>query len=431
MQVSEDILHFAWKYRLYRLGPLQTECGEPVAVLAVGFHNKDAGPDFSQCRVRIGDTEWVGNVELHVRSSDWTRHRHQHDKAYNNVILHVVFEHDVDVRREDGTILPTLAMRERMFPQMLHQHRELMSGMYWIPCERQLHEVPRIKVDHWLDRMLVERLESRTGQLAALLNQCQGSWEEVAYRWLARAFGFKVNAEAFEQLAHRVPLSLFEKYRADPILVDALYFGQAGLLEEESAEGMYPRQLLREYQYLKRLHGLTPLQPSQWKFMRMRPANFPTQRIAQFAALLRQRGRLFANMLAVSDVREIRSWFSALPVHPYWQEHYRFGGKPTRHSGQLGESSISLLLVNVVAVILFGYGKYVGKETYIYRSIALLEAVGAEKNALLHRFAALGVHAPAASTTQALLHMKTSYCDKKRCLDCGIGTHIIQRSREI
>lgn len=431
MRVTEDILHFAWKYRLYQSSRLHTVCGEQVDVLAVGFHNKDAGPDFSQCRVRIGDTEWVGNVELHVRSSDWTKHRHQYDKAYNNVILHVVYEYDADVRRQDGTTLPTLTLQERVFPDVLQQHRELMSGMYWIPCERQLHAVPRIKIDHWLDRMLVERLESRMGQLEALLHQCQGSWEEVAYRWLARAFGFKVNADAFEQLTQRIPLSLFEKHRADPILADALYFGQAGLLDEESSEGMYPRQLLREYQYLQRLHGLTPLQASQWKFMRMRPANFPTQRIAQFVALLRQRGRLFADMLAVSDVREIRSWFSALPVHPYWQEHYRFGGKTTRHSGQLGESSISLLLINVVAVILFGYGKYMGKEMYIYRAIALLEAVNAEKNALLQRFAALGLHALAASTTQALLHMKTFYCDKKRCLECGVGAHIIQQKRKI
>lgn len=431
MSVAEDILHFAWKYRLYQPAPLATACGEQLVVLGVGVHNTDAGPDFSQSRVRIGDTEWVGSVELHVRSSDWTKHRHQHDKAYNNVILHVVYEHDGDVCREDGTVPPTLELRDIILPDVIQRHRQMMSGMYWIPCERQLHTVPPIKTDHWLDRMLVERLESRMEQLVALLDQCQGSWEEVTYRWMARAFGFKVNAGAFEQLAQQVPLGLFEKHRADPILVDALYFGQAGLLAEESSTGMYPRQLLREYRHLQKLHGLTPLEGSQWKFLRMRPANFPTQRIAQFAALLMHRGRLFADMIAVSDVREIRTWFTGLPVHPYWQEHYRFGGRPTRHSGQLGDDSISLLLINVVAVILFSYGKYVGKELYIYRAVALLEGVRSEQNAVLQRFAELGIHALAASTSQALLQMKTSYCDKKRCLECGIGTHIIKQNKEI
>lgn len=431
MSVTEDILHFAWQYRLYQPGQLATADGEKLVVLGVGRHNTDAGPDFLEARLRIGDTEWVGSVELHIHSSDWPKHRHQHDKAYNNVVLHVVYEHDGDVQRADGTVPPTLALRPILIPGVLQRYRELMSGMYWIPCERQLGEVPRIKVDHWLDRMLVERLESRMGQVLALLDECQGSWEEAAYRWLARGFGFKVNADPFERLARNVPLALFEKHRADRILVDALYFGQAGLLDGESADGMYPRQLAEEYRYLQKLHGLVPMEGSQWRFLRMRPANFPTQRIAQFAALLLQRGRLFADLLAVSDVREIREWFADLPVHPYWQEHYRFGGRPARHSGQLGNDSVSLLLINVVAVILFCYGKYMGKEAYIYRAIALLEGIQPEKNALLQRFAGLGVHASAASASQALLHMKKSYCDRKRCLDCSIGTHIIKQKKEI
>lgn len=427
MSLTEDILHFAWKFRLYDPYLLKTVEGQDLVILDVGIHNSNAGPDFIQSRVRIDDTEWVGNVELHVRSSDWRRHRHQYDKAYNNVILHVVYEHDDHVSREDGTHLPTWVFGPVLLPSVLQRHRELVSGMYWIPCERQLHGVPKIKIDHWLDRMLVERLESRMEQVIGLVDACNGNWEEAAYRLLARGFGFNVNADAFECLAECVPLTLFEKHRSNSIQATALYFGQSGLLDEENADGVYPRELLREYRYLQKLHGLEPMQLSQWKFMRMRPANFPTLRIAQFTALLLQRGRLFADVLATSDVREIRAWFDKLPVHPYWQAHYRFGGPSSKHSEQLGSISVSLLLINVVAVILFCYGKYLGKEAYIYRSIALLEGVKPENNATLRRFGDLGVEASAASVSQGLLHMKKFYCDKKRCLQCGIGTHIIKQ----
>lgn len=430
MSLTEDILHFAWKYRLYQPGQLATVGGEDVVVLDVGIHNMDAGPDFLQSRLRIGDTEWVGSVELHIRSSDWMRHRHQQDRAYNNVVLHVVYEHDNDVQREDGTVPPTVAIGSILNPGVLQRHRELMSGMYWIPCEHQLSEVSKIKVDHWLDRMLIERLESRMDQVLALVKECEGNWEEATYRWLARGFGFKVNTDAFEQLARHVPLNLFEKHRTNQIMVEALYFGQAGLLNEENSDGVYTRQLMSEYHYLQKLYGLEPMEGSQWKFLRMRPANFPTLRIAQFTALLSKRGRLFSDILTVSDVREIRTWFEGLHIHPYWQSHYRFGGRPSKHLGQMGHSSVSLLLINVVAVILFCYGKYMGKETYIYRAIALLEAIQPERNAVLQRFGDLGIQAEAASTSQALLHMKKIYCDKKRCLACSIGTHIIKQRKE-
>lgn len=431
MAVTEDILHFAWKHRLFQPSHLLTEDGKRLIVLDVGMHNMDAGPDFLQCRLRIDETEWVGSVEIHVRSSDWTRHRHQYDKAYNNVILHVVYEHDNEIWREDGTLPPTLALHAILHPDIIQRHRELMSGMYWIPCQQQIRQVPRIKVDHWLDRVLIERMESRMDQVLALVDECEGSWEEASYRWLARGFGFKVNAEAFEQLARHVPLRLFEKHRANSIAVDALYFGQSGLLQEADPTDIYTRQLLTEYQYLQKLHQLTPMSASHWRFLRMRPANFPTLRIAQLTSLLLKRGRLFADILTVSDTREIHTWFSVLPIHPYWREHYTFKERANRHSAQMGDSSVSLLLINVVAVILFCYGKYMGEEAYIYRAITLLESISPEKNAILQRFIDLGVPAVTASTSQALLHMKKSYCDRKRCLTCSIGTHIIKQKNEI
>lgn len=426
MTLSEDILHFVWKYRLFTREQLYTLSGKTVGVLQTGTHNHNAGPDFLEARVVLGEVEWGGSVEIHIRSSDWERHRHHLDQAYNNVVLHVVYEYDRPAYREDGTLLETLELKQRIPESVLPRYRELMSGMWWIPCEKQIHLVEPFRVSQWLSRLLMERLEHRIEAINRLLDQQRGSWEDVCYIWMARSFGFKVNADAFEQLARSLPQSIIAKHRHSPLAVEALFFGQAGLLDGVSFEDAYPQALQREYGHLRRLHGLRPVSGAGWRFMRTRPGNFPTIRIAQFAALCLRSTQLFAAITGAAATKTLKTFFDDLPVNPYWLTHYRFDRLSPRHGSQLGGSSVDTLLINAIAGIIFAYGKYIGKETYLYRAVALLETLKAENNAVIKRFSALGITAEQAAESQALLQMKAFYCDRKKCLDCGIGLQLIK-----
>ena len=426
MTLSEDLLHFIWKYRLFTKHDLYTQSGKPIRILHVGTHNQDAGPDFLAARLVIGEVEWGGNVEIHMRTSDWERHSHHQDKAYNNVILHVVYEHDKITYREEGTPLETLELKSRIATTFLPRYRELMSGMWWIPCEKMIHRVPAFHLSQWLSRLLMERFEYKIAAIYNLLDEKRGSWEDTCYIWVARNFGFKVNADAFEQLARNLPLSVIGKHKNNPLLVEALFFGQAGMLADRDFEDAYPQALKREYAHLQRLHSLQPMEAAAWRFMRTRPGNFPTVRIAQLSALCLRSTQLFAAITGTSEIRSLRAFFDNLPINPYWLKHYRFDAVSASGGNQLGQRSIDILLINAVAGIIFAYGKYVGKEMYIYRAIALLEALKAEDNAVLNRFAALGIKSVNAADSQALLQMKTFYCDKKKCLDCGVGLQLIK-----
>ena len=428
MTLPEDILHFIWKYRLYHTHGIQTVSGETLTVLDAGTHNRDSGPDFLAARIRIGDTEWGGNVEIHVRSSDWDVHHHQFDKAYNNVVLHVVYEHDKTISREDRTLPATLELKPLVPAHILPNYREMMSGMYWIPCEKLIHRVSPFQLSQWLSRLLIERFEHRVSTIYELLAQQRGSWEDTCYIWMARSFGFKVNAQAFEQLARNLPQTIIAKHKHSPLAAEALFFGQAGLLEDIVFADEYPQKLQAEYSYLRTLHSLKPMDASIWKFMRIRPGNFPSVRIAQFAALCLRSSHLFSAIIDIKEVSALRSMFESLPVHPYWRKHYRFDALSPIHGCQLGRRSIDVVLINAVAVILFAYGKYIGKEVYIYRAIALLESLKAEDNVVLKRFSALGVQARQAAESQALLQMKAFYCDKKKCLACGVGLQLIKQN---
>lgn len=428
MTLSEDILHFVWKYRLF-IGPnLCAQSGKAVRVTHTGMHNHDAGPDFLAARMLIDDIEWSGNVEIHLRASDWERHRHHQDKAYNNVILHVVYEHDKPAYREDGTLLETLELKDRIPTHILPKYRELMSGMWWIPCEKLIHSVPPFHLSQWLSRLLMERFEHKISAIYTLLEQQRGSWEDTCYLWMARSFGFKVNSDAFEQLARSLSRSVVAKHKNNSLAVEALFFGQAGMLDDVTFADAYPQELQREYAHLRQLHSLQPLGAATWRFMRTRPSNFPTVRIAQFAALCLRSTQLFAAIIGNTEPHSLKAFFDQLPVNAYWRQHYRFDTPSSPRENQLGGGSIETLLINTIAGILFAYGKYIGKETYIYRAIALLEGLRAEDNAVLRRFSALGVKAAQAAESQALLQMKAFYCDKKKCLDCGVGLQLIKHN---
>jgi Protein of unknown function (DUF2851) len=442
MHLTEDLLHYLWKFRLFNNHELKTADGEILEIISTGIHNKHAGPDFENAKIHIGQTLWAGNVEIHLRSSDWSRHQHQYDKAYNNVILHVVYQHDQQILRTDGTEIPVLVVENLIPPTIANNYTQLMQGLNWIPCEKLLVNVDSFHVKNWLSRVLIERLEEKTRLVNARLTEYKGSWDDAFYIIMARNFGFKVNAVPFELLARALPQQILAKHKNNPLQIEALIFGQAGFLNENQAinhlkaaiysnkdiKDEYAKKLKREYQFLQKKYKLTSVDKYIWKYMRLRPQNFPTIRLAQFAALIIKSSHLFSKILEIKDVKMIKKLFYDLPVNVYWHTHYRFDAEASGSSTQLGEQSVNNILINTVAVFLFAYGKSTDDVSYINRAMALLENVSAEANQIINRFKQIGIESDKAYASQALLQLKKTYCDEKKCLHCGIGIKLINQA---
>jgi Protein of unknown function (DUF2851) len=421
--MRESFLHFLWRWRRFDLRDLTTTTGEPLAIHHPGEPNTDAGPDFFNARLRIGDTEWAGNVEMHLRASEWITHNHNADSAYDNVVLHVVLEDDKPILRKNGDPIPCLNLTDRIPPHLLETYQQLEQDRSWIPCAAQFRQVPDIIKLNWYDRLLVERLEHKTDDVAALLDATTNHWEDAFYRALARSFGLKINAAPFEALAHSLPLMVLAKHKNSILQTEALLFGQAGLLEGPFAEA-YPAELAKEYQFLRHKYGLTPLEGSQWKFLRLRPANFPTLRMAQFAALVTQSVHLFSKILEANTVRELEHLFAA-QLSTYWHTHYLFDKTSPKRNKTLGRDFIHLLLINTIVPFLFHYGKTKRQTEFQDKALRLLEELPAESNAIIDGWADLGVVCRNAYQSQALLQLKTKYCDTRNCLACAIGHNLL------
>ncbi len=424
MNLREDLLHFIWQYRLFNHNGLHTVSGKRLCIQQPGLRNTHSGPDFEQARICLDETVCAGHIEIHLRSSDWNTHGHQYDAAYNPVILHVVYIHDKEVYLADGSVPETLELKPLVAESLFARYRMLMEARSWIPCEQLIAGADTGQAMIWLNRMLVERMECKTEFVIRLLEKQHGDWEEVCHILIARSFGMKVNSGAFETLARSLPSKLLARYRDRPASIEALIFGQAGFLNDVFQEG-YPLALQREYRYLRQAHQLQPMQAAQWKFLRMRPLNFPTIRLAQYAALCTTGYPLLRYIL--SYARDMPSGrLASLPVNEYWQTHYHFKHPSGVHAVQPGNRAIDNILINTFAVVLFAYGKYVGKELYIYQAEQLLSSIKPEANAITGRFATLHMKAQHAGDSQALLHLKENYCDKKRCLKCSIGLQIVK-----
>ncbi|MBK9338962.1 MAG: DUF2851 family protein [Lewinellaceae bacterium] len=422
--MREDFLYFLWRWRRFDARDLRTTDGQAIEILHPGELNAHAGPDFFNARVRIDGTLWAGNVEMHLNASDWLVHRHDTDPAYDNVVLHVVLEEDRPVQRPDGTRLPCLELHRRIPPSLLDKYLRLEHERAWIPCERAYLTIPEIVRINWLDRLLVERLEQKTVAAAQTVTSTGQHWEEAFYRQLARSFGLKINVEPFEALARALPLRLLAKHQNSLFQMEALLFGQAGLLEE-ALEEEYPRALAKEYRFLRHKYDLTPLSAGHWKFFRLRPAGFPTVRLAQLAALLHRSTLLFSSVLAARNLGEVENLFEA-EVSDYWRTHFRFGKTSAPRSKPLGREFVHLLLINTVTPFLFHYGRAKGMPEQQDRALQLLEGLPPESNTVVGGWAALSQTAQNAAQSQALLHLKTHYCDAKRCLECAVGTAILR-----
>lgn len=429
MLFTEDFLHYVWKFKLYDFRNLKTTDGEPVEVLSAGIHNFNAGPDFHNVRIKIGDTVWAGNAEIHIHSGDWHKHNHTFDEAYSNVVLHVVYKNSEPVLLPNGKPIPTVELINRI-PEDLHTryHHLVYGNQQIIPCEGTIKTVSGLTLHNWLTRVLVERLQKKSVMVINALKHNRGDWEETFYQILAANFGFKVNALPFELLTKSLPQNILAKHKNSALQIEALIFGQAGFLEDDFTDE-YPTKLKAEYQFLQKKYSLTPVEKHLWKFMRMRPQNFPTVRLAQFAALVLQANHLFSKILEVDSIAALRKLFSNIVVNSYWTDHYRFDAESKPVSKKFGDASVDLLLMNTVAVILFTYGSHHQKQDYINRSLALLEDLPLEQNQVVNDFKYLGVKVKSAFESQALLELKNSYCNHKKCLQCGVGNEILNLSR--
>lgn len=420
--MNEELLYYLWQHRLYDMEGLATTDGEPLSVIHPGQRNHDSGPDFGHARVQVGSLQWAGNVEIHVKTSDWFKHGHEQDAAFDKLILHVVYEHDLDKTPGDA---PILELKGRINDALLDRYRQLQAAMHWVHCENLIGEVNDLTVKITLDRMAVERLERKTQDIEALLQQNTGNWEETMYQLTARNFGLRANRDTFELLARSLPQKLISKHKSNLMQIEALLFGQAGLLQVVDEPDEYVQQLLKEYNYLQKLYRLTPLQAHQWKFMRMRPAAFPTLRLAQFAVLLHQSSHLFSKITEKSDIKALKELFH-VSASSYWETHYRFGESSVKRPKELGDSMRQLLLINLVAPMLFAYGNYKGDQNLRDRALELLDSLKPEKNNVISRWAVIRYKAQTALESQALLQLKTEHCDRKDCLQCAIGSKLLQ-----
>lgn len=422
--MREDFLHYLWRTRRFNLNDLKTTKGEAIEIQNFGEHNSNAGPDFLNATIRIGNMIWAGNVEMHVKASEWMQHGHQNDKAYNNVILHVVFEENESILKENTEGVATLELRERIPEGIAQKYWSLMHNEHWIPCQQQFYTVSELTKTLWCERLLVERLEDKTEAIATSLDQNKMDWEETFYQFIARSFGAKVNAEPMEWLARSLPHRILAKHKNNLFQVESLIFGQSGLLEK-GFEDKYPTLLAKEHTFLSHKHQLTPIETVAWKFSKLRPPNFPTIRLAQLAGLVHQSSHLFSRILESDSVENIKKLFD-VKISAYWHDHYTFDTPSVLRPKTIGDDALNGIFINTIVPFLFYYGKLKKEEAIKDRAFAFLEQLKPESNNITEGWQRLGLEPTSAYNSQALIQLKNKYCDKKRCLECSIGNAIVK-----
>ncbi len=429
--MKEDFLYYLWSQVAFDRADLRTTADEPLTILATGTRNADSGPDFAAARLRIGDVEWSGSVEMHLRASDWARHGHQHDPAYDQVILHVVWDADVDVFRQDGSLIPVLALRGRVAGGLIMRYNRLLDAESAIPCAGLVGAVPGVIRTVMRERALLERAEAKADRVAALLAETGTDWEAATWLTLLAGFGFKTNDDPMRRLGQVLPWQVVRRYRAQPADLEAVLLGQAGLIPPpDPAENAYTTTLRQTWQHLQRKHQLDPateLRTHDWKFGRMRPSNFPPVRLAQLAAVLARHEHLLAGLRGASNSPRLLAEFFAAPVSAYWQAHYHFG-RPASMAPQLGKASTHRLVMNVAVPVLVAYARYHHRPGDVEEALALLDRLPAEQNRVLAPYESLGFENRSAADSQGLLGLWNGYCAPKACLRCAIGANILKRA---
>lgn len=425
----EKLLHYVWQHRLYAANNFKTSDGKPLEIITPGIYNTDAGPDFLNAKIKLDGKIWAGNIEIHTRTSDWYRHRHETDKAYNSVILHVVEHLDKpEILNQLGLPIPQWVMH---IPKATYEnHFLLANSSSAVPCLPRLCEIPTVYWSDWKCALTSERLERKSQAILQLLHSYLDDWNEVFYITLARNFGFGLNSEAFERLAKSLPLRYILKHSDSQHQLEALFLGQAGLLEENQSDDEYYASLRYEYFFLCKKYDLQPLESFIFKRLRVRPVNFPHIKLVQLAGFIGREQSLFSRLLEKETLADFQSLFFA-DVPDYWKTHYQFGTPSPSNKKELGIPTINILLINTVIPILFAYGKQKRRDEVMQKAIDLLESIPSEKNQYVRIFTGAGVASDHAADSQALLQLRREYCELRKCLSCRIGHRLMLKPAEV
>lgn len=419
----EQLLHYVWKHKIFPLKELKTTTGQQVEVIDTGLANTDADPDFFNAKLKLDGVLWIGNIEIHERSSDWFKHGHHADAGYNSVILHIASEIDTEISRSNGERIPQIQL---ICPEAVRtNYKELLETDSYPPCYRIIPSLPPFTAHSWMTALQMERFEQKATLLNERLKRCQGNWEDAFFITLARNFGFGLNGDAFETWAHRLPFRAVDKHRNDLFQIEAIFFGQAGILEDSDGNGYYLR-LKKEYTYLQHKFGLIPMDASLWRFLRLRPANFPHIRIAQLACLYHRAYGLLSRIMETETLQGVRDILKG-GTSEYWLTHYTFGGSSPSRPKTLSNTSLDLLIINTVVTFLYAYGLHKGNRVLCARAGSFLEELKAENNYITRMWEQCGMKASNAADSQALIQLKKEYCDKKKCLYCRIGYEYLKR----
>jgi len=421
--VTEKLLHYIWKNKWFSNENLKTVHKQDVSIINQGFPHQDAGPDFKQAIIKIGDVTWAGNVEIHIRSSDWYKHEHQNDMKYNSVILHVVYEHDQDIYISNDVPLPTLELQKLLSSQLLLRYNQLVHAPLSYPCEAYIRKLPLLTIQSFLTRLSFDRLTRRQTQIFEILHSFSEDWEQTLFYILCQSFGFKTNVPAFELLGKALPYKILIKHVDSHLQISALIFGQAGMLDEE-LEDPYYQSLQNEFLYLKAKYKLVPIDVTCWNLLRLRPHNFPCIRLAQLGEIFYNHHYLFAKTTIPNNLSYFQNIF-VNKLNNYWKTHYYFGKASGEKEKIMGERSFHLLLINAVIPFLYAYGTFMGKEKLQEYSIQLLDLLPFEENVITKKYQQFGFCSNHASDSQALLELHHEYCEKKRCIECSVGQGIV------
>lgn len=422
----EQLLHYVWKHKIFPLAELQTTTGLPVEVIDPGLHNSDAGPDFFNAKINIDGVLWVGNIEVHTASSDWYRHKHDKDKVYDSVILHVVERADCEVNRTTGTPIIQLILP---CPEYVRCNFDRLSKDDQYPyCRQVIKRLSAFTIHSWMSALQSERFCQKAEQVQQRLDKCNGDWENAFFITLARNFGFGLNGSAFEAWAGLIPLRAVDKHRDNLFQVEAIFFGQAGLLEETDINDPYYLKLQKEFGYLRHKFGLPIVDVSQWRFLRLRPGNFPHVRIAQLAFLYYQEHALLSRIAKAENIKQVKEILRSR-TSDYWETHYHFRSESERRAKMLSDTSLNLLIINTVVTFLYAYSRHKGNERLSERAESFLEELKPENNYIIRAWQQAGIKAQNAADTQALIQLKKEYCDKKKCLYCRIGYEYLTKDK--
>lgn len=426
--MKENFLHYIWQTSQFDLKDLKTDCQQNLQIVKKGFNHHDGGPDFQNAIIRIGDNLWGGNVEIHIKSSDWLAHNHQNDPLYDTTILHVVYENDVVINRQNGSPIPTLSLKHRIAPSLIRRYEEIVNNTHQIPCEALLETVDSMTKTFCIEAMTIDRLKDKSKPIYEKLEQVQSDWQEVLYIEIASSFGMRVNKLPFELLAKQLPIRLLSKYHGNLFRIEALMFGIAGMLHSNFKED-YGQRLYTEFEFLKRKHNLVSIPAETWKFLRLRPANFPTIRIAQFAYLMYKSTHMFSQLKENLEIGFVQQFLKA-ETSEYWHNHYVFDKVSKYRVKKTGDSLSQNIIINAVVPVFYCYALAINQLELQTQCLDLLQATPKEANRVTKYFQSKGFPVRNAFESQGVLQLHNKFCTFKRCISCGVGHLLLAQKNE-